>query len=59
MVMTSAGSGKITGLLPGDGPRTWDETLSVDRVAAGKYKLAMRVPNKLSTGHPIRRANKT
>ena len=59
MVMTSAGSGKITDLLPGDDPRIWDETLSVRGVAAGKYKLAMRVPNKLSAGRPIRFANKT
>ena len=54
-----AGSGKITGLLPGDSPRLWDEALDVDGVAAGNYKLAMRVPNKLSNGHPIRFANKT
>jgi|GEM_PF-133682 len=59
VLMTSAGSGKITGLLPGDDPRIWDETLSVDGVAAGKYKLALRVRNKLPTGHPIRFANKT
>ena len=59
MTRTSAGSGKLTGLLPGDGPRIWDEALAVDGVAAGKYKLAMRVPNPLSNGHPIRFANKT
>jgi len=59
MTRTSAGSGKLTGLLPGDGPRTWDEALAVDGVVAGKYKLAMRVPNALSNGHPIRFANKT
>ena len=59
MARTSAGSGKLTGLLPGDEPRIWDEALGVDGVAAGKYKLEMRVPNKLSNGHPIRFANKT
>jgi hypothetical protein len=56
---TFAGSGKITGLLPGDDPRIWDEALDVDGVAAGQYKLAMRAPNKLANGHPIRFANKT
>jgi len=59
MVTTSVGSGKITDLLPGDDPRIWDEALSVDGVPAGKYKVAVRVPNKLSTGPPIRFANKT
>ena len=59
MVMTSVGSGKITDLLPGDDPRIWDEALSVEGVPAGKYKVAVRVPNKLSTGPPIRFANKT
>jgi hypothetical protein len=58
MTMTSAGLGKITGLLPGDDPRIWDEALNVDGVAAGKYKLVMRVPNKLPNGQPIRFANK-
>jgi hypothetical protein len=53
------GSGKITGLLPGDDPRIWDDALDVDGLSAGKYKLVMRVPNRLSNGHPIRFANKT
>jgi hypothetical protein len=53
------GAGKITGLLPGDAPRIWEETLDVEGVAAGQYKLAMRVRNKLPNGHPIRSANKT
>jgi hypothetical protein len=59
MTKTSAGSGRIAGLLPGDDPRIWDETLDVNGVAAGRYKLVMRVPNKLPNGHPIRFANKT
>ena len=56
---TSVGSGKITDLLPGDDPRIWDEALSVEGIPAGKYKVAVRVPNKLLTGPPIRFANKT
>ena len=59
MVRTSVGSGKITDLLPGDDPRIWDEALSVEGIPAGKYKVAVRVPNKLLTGPPIRFANKT
>ena len=31
----------------------------VDGLSDGNYKLVMRVPNKLSNGHPIRFANKT
>jgi hypothetical protein len=59
LTKTSAGSGKLTGLLPGGDPRIWDEALDVDGVAPGKYKLVMRVPNKLPAGHPLRFANKT
>jgi hypothetical protein len=59
MVTTSLGLGKITDLLPGDDPRIWNEALSVSGVPAGKYKVAVRVPNKLATGPPIRFANKT
>jgi hypothetical protein len=59
MVRTSVGLGKITDLLPGDDPRIWNEALSVDGVPAGKYKVAVRLPNKLATGPPIRFADKT
>jgi hypothetical protein len=59
MRRTWAGSGKVIGLLPGDDPRIWDEALDVDGLSDGNYKLVMRVPNKLSNGHPIRFANKT
>jgi hypothetical protein len=56
---TFVGLGKLTGLLPGDPPRIWDEALDIDGVAGGEYKLAMRVPNKLPNGHPVRFANQT
>jgi hypothetical protein len=56
---TWSSAGKITGLLPGDDPRIWDEAFDVSGVAAGNYKLAMRVPNSLPNGSPIRFANKT
>ena len=56
---TFVGLGKLTGLLPGDPPRIWDEALDIDGVPGGEYKLAMRVPNKLPNGHPVRFANQT
>jgi hypothetical protein len=58
-VRTFAGSGTLTGLLPGDPPRNWEETLDLSTVAAGTYKLAVRVPNPLKQGQPVRFANAT
>jgi hypothetical protein len=58
-VRTVAGSGKLTGLLPGDMPRVWADRFDVTGVKAGKYTLAVRVPNPLKTGKPLRFANKT
>ena len=52
-------SGKLTGLLPGDKPRVWADTLDVKGVRAGMYTLAVRVPNPLPKGTPLRFANKT
>ncbi len=52
-------SGKLTGLLPGDQPRVWADTLDVGGVKAGKYTLAVRVPNTLKGGKPVRFANAT
>jgi hypothetical protein len=59
VVKTVRGSGKLTGLLPGDKPRVWDEKLDLKDVKAGRYKLALRVPNPLPKGYPIRFANRT
>jgi Domain of unknown function (DUF4832) len=53
------GKGKLTGLLPGDSARKWDETLAVKGLEAGHYQLAMRVPNPLPKGNPIRFANES
>lgn len=58
-VKTAASSGKLTGLLPGDKPRVWADTLDVSGVKAGKYTLAVRVPNTLKGGKPLRFANET
>ena len=56
---TFAGAGKLRGLLPGDAPREWADELDATGVVAGKYKLALHVPNPLKNGHPVGFANKT
>lgn len=53
------GKGKLTGILPGDVSYNWNERLDVTDVAPGEYKLALRVLNPLSSGHPLRFANQT
>ena len=54
-----AGTGKLTALLPGNPARIWKETLDATDVPTGSYQLAMRVPNPLLKGNPIRFANRT
>jgi len=56
---TFPASGRLTGLLPGEEPRVWADTLDVGEVKAGKYVLAVRVPNPLKAGKPLRFANRT
>jgi hypothetical protein len=56
---TWTGSGRLTDLLPGDKPRIWSDTFDVSGVNAGTYTLAVRVPNSLKTGKPLRFANKS
>jgi len=51
------GSGLLTGLLPGDKPRVWSEALDASGVKAGRYVVAVRVPNPLKGGKPLRFAN--
>ena len=52
-------SGTLTGLLPGDEPRVWTDTLDVKGLKGGTYTLAVRVPNPLPQGKPLRFANAT
>ncbi|MCY7368548.1 MAG: DUF4832 domain-containing protein [Chamaesiphon sp.] len=59
LTKTFTGTGKITGLLPNDPARKWRDSLDVTRLAAGNYRLVMRVPNRLPQGHPIKFANKS
>ncbi len=49
---------KLTGLLPGEAARTWTISLSTKDVPAGTHALAIRVPNPLPNGKPLRFANK-
>jgi Domain of unknown function (DUF4832) len=56
---TWRGTGKLAGLLPGSGARKWVDTLDAHDVARGKGLLAVRVPNALPTGNPVRFANKS
>jgi hypothetical protein len=59
VVKSFAGTGKLTGLLPGDKPRVWAEEFDATGVPAGTYTVAVRVPNPLPKGNPVRFANAT
>ena len=58
-VKTIPGAGRLIGLLPGEQPRVWDDALDVSGVKPGAYQLAIRVPNPLKNGPPLKFANKT
>lgn len=49
---------RIDGILP-DSRVTWEEKLDLAGLAKGKYQIALRVPNPLPNGHPIRFANQS
>ncbi|MGQ9591310.1 MAG: DUF4832 domain-containing protein [Planctomycetota bacterium] len=53
------GTGNLTGLLPGEKPRVWDEKLDLKDLKRGTYRLALRVQNPLPKGNPVRFANRT
>ncbi len=58
-VWTTANTNLLTGILPGEQPRRWTQTLDLRPVQPGTYTLALRVPNPLPTGKPLRFANAT
>jgi len=58
-VKTLAGSGTLTGLLPGEEPRVWTDLLDLAGIKPGTYTLALRIPNPMKGGTPIRFANAT
>ena len=51
VIKTWKSTGKLTGLLPGDQTRKWDDNLDKSGVPAGHRKLAIRVPNPLPKGN--------
>jgi hypothetical protein len=59
VVKVFSGGGKLRGLLPGGTARVWDEKLTLQGVKPGAYTLALRIPNPLPQGMPVRFANKT
>lgn len=50
-------AGKLSGILPGDPPRTWNEALDLKELKSGEYKVLLRVPNPLPNGNAVRFAN--
>ncbi len=54
-----AGSGRLTGLLPGEPARLWEDRLDCTGLKPGTYHLALRVPNPIRNGIPLRFANDT
>ncbi len=57
VVKTWPASGKLIGLLPGDRPRAWSDTLDLAGLKPGDYILAIRIANPLKQGHPLKFAN--
>ncbi len=59
LVKSLESHGQLTGLLPGDKPRSWEESLDFGDLVPGKYKLMLRIPNPLPKGNPVRFANRS
>ena len=59
VVKTFRGTGTLTGHLPGDKPRVLADSLDLTGVAAGAYRVAVRVPNPLPKGRAVGFANTT
>lgn len=55
---TLQGNGLLTGLLPQSPARVWRESFELNGIPAGNYTLAIRVPNALEKGNPVRFANR-
>ncbi len=59
LVHSYSSNGKLVGLLPGEDGRRWTDELDLSQLARRKYVLAIRVPNALANGTPLRFANAT
>ncbi|QDV34459.1 DUF4832 domain-containing protein [Tautonia plasticadhaerens] len=49
--------GSLAGLLPGDPPRRWSASIATASLPEGGVTLALRVPNPMPGGLPVRFAN--
>ena len=58
-IANARSDGKLTGLLPGDKARTWSAELPWKEFVPATAIVALRVPNPLNGGLPIRFANAT
>jgi hypothetical protein len=54
---TFQGNGQLIGLLPNQPSREWQENFDLQGVPSGSYTLAIRIPNPLKQGNPVRFAN--
>jgi hypothetical protein len=54
---TFQGKGQLIGLLPNQPSREWQETFDLQGMPTGSYTLAIRIPNPLKQGNPVRFAN--
>jgi hypothetical protein len=57
VVQSFPSSGSLIGLLPNENARVWKDVLDTSALKTGRYMLAIRVPNTLPNGMPIRFAN--
>ena len=47
----------IQTIMPGEEPQDFTAQFPIDSLKPGKYRLALRVPNVLPNGNPVRMAN--
>lgn len=59
IVREQRGTGRLSGLLPGEVPASWSAEITTRRLPKGTYIVALTVPNPIPNGKPIRFANKT
>lgn len=59
LVKQLLGNNRVNNILPDNPPSLWKETLDFKGVRKGTYHLALRVPNPLPNGKPLKFANQT
>jgi hypothetical protein len=58
-VVACMGAGSLRGVVPGEPPRLWRETVPLVGIGPGTYRLALRISNPMAGGKPPRFANQT